>query len=163
MNRPRNQLLAGPAFPLEQDRALAFSHPRDQLIHLQHGGTASHQRRPFILTLQFFTEPGILPDELTVVETPLHHQLDIFLLKRLGQIVVGPLFDRFNRPFKRPERRQHDDRRVRTHPFELTQHGQSVDCAHSNIRQHQIHAPLASTRNDFFSAGKGLNGIPFLL
>ena len=103
MDRPRNQFLAGPAFPLQEHRALAVGHPSHHLIHFQHGGTASHQRRPFIFALQLFTKPGILSDESAVIETPLDHQLDILFLKRLGEIVVGSLLDRFDRTFQRPE------------------------------------------------------------
>ncbi len=163
MDCPRNQLLAGPAFPLQEHRALALGHPSHQLIHLQHGGTASHQRRPFILTLQLFTKVGIFPDESAVIETPLDHQLDILFLKRLGEIVVGPLLDRFDRTFKRSERCQHHDRRVRTHTFEFPQDCQSIDRTHTNICQHQIHSPLASASDDLFSAGEGFNSVAFLL
>ena len=163
MDRPRNQLLAGPAFPLQEHRALALGHPSHQLIHFQHSGTASHQRSPFIFALQLFTKPGILSDESAVIETPLDHQLDILFLKRLGEIVVGPLLNRFDRTFKRSERGQHHDRRVRTHAFKLTQDRKPIDRAHTNICQHQIHAPLASTSDDLFSTGEGFNGIAFLL
>ena len=47
-----------------------------------------------------------------MVETALNDQLDLLFLKRLGQIVVGPLLDRFDRAFKRSEGGQHDDRGV---------------------------------------------------
>src|ERR1043165_3541301 len=151
MNRPRNQFLSGSALPLQEYRALAFGYTSHQLIDFQHGRTASYQGRPFIFALQFFTKPGILSDEAAVIETPLDHQLDILFLKRFGEIVVGPLSDSFDRTFQRAERSQYHHGCIRPHTFKLTQHCESIDRAHTNICQNQIHSTLASASDDLFS------------
>ena len=61
MNRPGDQLLPGPALPLQQHRAPALRDPGHQLIDIQHRRAAPDQRRPLFFFFQFNSEALVFP------------------------------------------------------------------------------------------------------
>jgi len=107
----RHQLLPGAALALNQDRDIGGSHTFDDFEHLLHGRTgADHgleaavatQLRPQRLVLN--SELGSLPG-ITYQETQLVH------LERLGEILVGPGTNGFNRQPLRSVSCDNNDRR----------------------------------------------------
>jgi hypothetical protein len=75
MDCPRNQLLAGPAFPLQEHRALALGHPSHQLIHSSMADCFPPAEIIHLYS-STFTKVGIFPTRRQDRDS-LDHQLDI--------------------------------------------------------------------------------------
>lgn len=89
-------------------------------------------------------------------------ELDLLLLERLGQIIIGALSDGLDRPFHGPEGRQEHDGGVRAALLEFPQHRDAVHGAHEEIRQDEVEAPLAAPRNRVGAVGGCLHVVAFL-
>ena len=83
-------------------------------------------------------------------------QAELIEFERFRDVVVGAELHRFDRGVGRRERRQHEDSCPRRALLDGTEHGESVDAAHSEIGEDEIeHGGLEGLERCFAAVGHG--------
>ncbi len=108
VDRLGDQLLARAGLPLDQDGGLRPGDVADQLEDLVHPLVlADDVVEPEVL-LELLAKAEDLVLELAFLQGPVHHQLQVGRIDRLGQEVVGAQAHGLDHPVDRAEGRRHD-------------------------------------------------------
>ena len=111
VDRLGDQLLAGAGLPLDQDRALGPRDVPDQLEDLVHPRVLADDVVEAVVLLELLAElEAPRPASARFFERPVHDELQVGRVDRLGQEVVGAQPHRLDHPVDRAERGR-DDRR----------------------------------------------------
>src|SRR5215470_12832509 len=89
VNRPRNQLLSGPAFPADQDITPRICDLLDYIEHFLHGLTLAHDFGERRLAGHFALQQHVLRGEPPLFQRIADDQLHFVDLERFGEVVVG--------------------------------------------------------------------------
>jgi hypothetical protein len=140
MERPRKELLAGPALTFEQHGDVggggAMQLQRDVL---QRRILADDLRRAAALR-QFFFKKNIFRGKPPLNERALHHQQQVIGIDRLGEEIERAFLHRGNGILNAAERGHHDDRQLRIEVLRGAEHAESVAFGEPEVSQH--HAEL---------------------
>ena len=103
-----DQLLAGAGLALDQDGALGPGDVADQLEDAVHLRVLADDVVEAVALLELLAEPQDLVLKRPLLQRPVHHQLQVVRVDRLGQEVVGPQPHRLDDAVDRAEAGRHD-------------------------------------------------------
>src|SRR6476620_5193283 len=101
MQAARDQFLAGPAFALDQNRAVGVGDLVNQAVNELHFLARSNDVLKFVFVLEFLAEVDVLPQGRLIIQSALHRHLQLVDLKWLGYVIVSAHLHRFDRGFHR--------------------------------------------------------------
>src|SRR5438105_3018919 len=101
MQAARDQFLTGPAFALDQNRAVGVGDFVNQAVNELHLLARSNDVLKFVFILELFAEVNVLPQGRLIIESALHRHLQLVDLERLGHVIVSAHLHRFDRRFHR--------------------------------------------------------------
>ena len=136
MDRLGDQLLAGTAFTLEQDRAAPRRDLCDQVEDLLHRRALPDDVPETVALLQGFLEPRVFFAQPPVLGCVLDGQQDLVVLERLGDEVEGTELGGPHRLLDGPERGEDDGDGARIELGEFLEHLQPVHVGHHQVEQH---------------------------
>ena len=96
VQRPRHQLLAGAAFPLDQHRGPRGRRLPDGVEHLLHGRGCPQNVLEPVLRIQLRLQPLVLRAHLPLRQRALQQQLEAVQVHGLGQEIVGAALHGFH-------------------------------------------------------------------
>ena len=153
MNRAGDELLAGAAFPGDQDRRPARRGLNDQVEHLLHPRTAPDDaREPLVLRLQGLSQRGVLRHQLPPLDGVADDDQHLVVLERLGDVVERPALHRRDRGLDRREGRDHENRQVVVELLELLERGEPVHAGHHHVDDDRVERKRAGQLEPFLSA-----------
>ena len=140
VDRARDQLLARAGFTLDQHGRRRASHPRDQLVHLEHHRALAHDVLQVRLALRRLGL--LLLDQPLAFQGAPDGQAQLLDVERLRYVVVRAPLDRLHRAGDVAERGDQDDRRRRRLARERREHVEPARALHAHVRDDQIVAAL---------------------
>ena len=139
VERPRDELLAGAALAVDQNRRPAGRRLDDQVEHLAHARAAADDlAEPVGARLQVLAERAVLGDEPALRQGVAQHDEHFVVLERLGDVVVRPALHRRNGVLDRGERRDHQHRQVVVDFLELVERRDAVHARHHHVHDRRV-------------------------
>ena len=133
VQRPRDELLAGAALAVDQNRRPARRGLDDEVEHLAHARAAADDlAEPVRARLQVLTQRAVLGDEPALRQRVAQHDQHFVVLERLGDVVVRPALHRGDRVLDRRERRDHQHRQVVVDLLDLVERRRCRPCPASS-------------------------------
>src|SRR4029079_10604572 len=133
MQAARDQFLAGPAFALNQNRAVGVGNLVNQAINELHFLARSNDVLKFILILELLAEVNVLPEGRLIIQSALHRHLQLVDLKWLGHVIVSAHLHRFDRGFHRGISGYQNHRGLPEMLAVVAQYIEPGHCFHPNI------------------------------
>src|SRR6266567_967542 len=96
-----DQFLAGPAFALDQNRAVGVGDFVNQAVNELHFSACADDVLKFVFVLELLAEVNVLPQRRLIIEGALYGHLQLVDLERLGHVIVRAHLHRFDRGFDR--------------------------------------------------------------
>ena len=138
MDCPRDQLLAGSAFAAQHDGAVGRRAARDQAEHGLHGGALADDVLEPVAGAVLVVGSGRPAQGATPVEDPPDRQLQVFGLKRLGQVILGAELHRLHGGADLVQTGDHDHVDVRPRLLDPAQHLDAVHLRHLDVQHQQV-------------------------
>ena len=135
----RDQLLAGAALALDQNRRSARRRLDDQVEHLPHPRAAADDVRELVVALlDVLAQVAVLVDQ----PPPLHRVADddehFVVLERLGDVVERAALHRRDRALDRRVGGDDDDREVLVDPLQLVERRDAVEARHHDVDDRRV-------------------------
>ena len=151
VNRARDQLLAGAALALDENRRSARRRLDDQVEHLPHPRAPADDVGELVVPLlDVLAQVAVLVHQ----PPPLHRVADddqhFVVLERLGDVVERAALHRRDRALDRRVGGDDDDRQVLVDPLQLVERGDAVEARHHDVddapRRTAARAPARALR-----------------
>jgi hypothetical protein len=135
----RDQLLAGTAGAANQHRQIGLRHLLDRLEDAPHGGAGPDQVVEAEVPFDSGAQDPVLAGETGALEGSHHHETDLVVVERLGDVVVGPQLHRFDRDLLVAVGGDHHHRRLGLALLGGPEHVHSTRAASQRqIRQYEV-------------------------
>ena len=136
VERPRRQLLPGPALAPQQHAHVGGPGAADEMVRLAHRGGVADQ--PAELARELLPQPSVLAAQRQHLPRPPRHRADLLVVEGLGDVVVRPELEGPHRdPLVAVRRHEHEEgaRMPRAH---LLQELHAVHRRHAEVGDHQV-------------------------
>ena len=134
MNGACHQLLAGTAFPGDQNRRAARCRLDDQVEDLLHPRTASDNPGELLIGgLQILAQRRVLSPQPPTFDRVADHDEHLVVLERLGDVVEGAPLHRADRALDRGEGGHHQNGQLLIELLELVEGGDAVHTWHHHV------------------------------
>ena len=161
MQRSRDELLAGTALAVDQNRGAARRRLHDQIEDLLHPrASADDLAEPVGMRLQILPEDTILGDEAALGEGVPYDGQHFVVLERLGDVVEGAPLHRGDGALDRRERRDHQHRQLVVYFSQLVERGHPVHARHHDVDDGGIERHGAGELEAFGGISGEANGMP---
>src|SRR5678815_1593739 len=155
MNHLRHELLAGARLAPDQYGGGGRRRLLDDLIDLPHAGAAADHAAEASLLAQLATQHLHLAQRVLALDDLVEQNLEALRLDRLGQVVVGALFDRLNRRLHTALRRQQDHRTLRIIALERLEELEATHARHDEVGDDDGGPERRHARQRIFAVGRG--------
>ena len=160
----RDELLAGAALALNQDRRPAGRRLNDQVEHPPHRRAASDDVvEVAVLLLNVLPQRPVLVDQAPALERVLDDDEHFVVLERLGDVVERAALHRGDGVLDRRERGHHDDRQLVVEFLERLERRHAVDARHHHVDDGGVERDVAGELDALLAAGGQAHGIPLAL
>src|SRR6266550_1473769 len=133
MQAARDQFLTGPAFALNQNRAVGVGDFVNQAINELHFLARSNDVLKFIFILELLTEVNVLPEGRLIIQSALHRHLQLVDLERLRHVIVSAHLHRFDCGFHRGISSDQNHGGLPEMLAHVPEHVEAGHCFHSNV------------------------------
>ena len=162
VNGARDQLLAGSAFPLNQDRRTTGRSLNDEIEDLPHLRAAAHDVGKLrVAFLNVLTKGPVLGDEPIPFHGVTQHRQDFVVLERLGNVVEGASLHGRDGAFDRRVRRNHDDGQLFVELAQLLEGLHAIEHGHHDVDNCSIEGIGPCQLEAFGAISRTANGIAF--
>ena len=160
MERPRDELLAGTALAVDQNRGAARRRLHDQVEDLLHPrGAADDLAEPVGVRLQILAEHAVLGDEAALGEGVADDGQHFVVLERLGDVVEGAPLHRGDGALDRRERGDHQHRQLVVYFLQLVERGHAVHARHHDVDDGGVEGDRAGELEAFGGVSGEANGM----
>ena len=160
MDLARDELLARPALPHDQDRRGRRRGPGDLGAQLLHRRALTHEDG---LLVELLPQPLVLGDEAVARQGVLERDQDPLALRRLLQEVHGSPPRRLHRRGDVAMPGDHQDRRGRFALGDPVEDLQPVHAGHLDVEENRVDALRVEARESSLSVGRGQHLITLVL
>src|SRR5947208_16845897 len=129
----RDQFLAGPAFALDQNRAVSVGDFVNQAVNELHFSACADDVLKFVFVLEFLAEVNVLPQRRLIIEGALYGHLQLVDLERLGHVIVRAHLHRFDRGLHGCVRGNQNHGGLPEMLAHVPEHVEAGHCFHSNV------------------------------
>src|SRR5438552_96014 len=129
----RDQFLAGPAFALDQNRAVGVGDFVNQAVNELHFSACADDVLKFVFVLELLAEVNVLPQRRLVIEGALYGHLQLVDLERLGHVIVRAHLHRFDCGFHRGVGGDQNHRGLPEMLAHVPEHVEAGHCFHANV------------------------------
>ena len=160
MEGARDQLLAGAAFAVDQNRGPARRRLHDQVEDLLHPRAAADDlAEPVGMMLQVLAQHAILGDQAALREGVAHDGEHFVVLERLGDVVKRATLHRRDGALDRRERGNHQHRQVVVDLLQLVERGHAVHARHHDVDDRGVEGARAGELEALGGIGREANGM----
>ena len=151
VNRLGDQLLARPAFALQQHRRAAGCNLRDQVENLEHGFALAHDVLKVVTLFERALELNVFFFRFLASDGRTHVGQQFFVVPRLLDEVCGSGLHGAHRVLHRAIGRDHDDGLLRVQHSNLRQHVHPVLIGERQVEQDHVKGTFSNLRHPFTS------------
>ncbi len=138
VNRPRDELFAGSAFSLDEDRGLGRSGQTDEVEDFAHRLGLADDPPEAVLARKLLFQAPVLFGELPPLGPLLDGEQDFLVLEGLGNVVERALPHRLDRALDRRVGGDDDHDGVRISPADLAQDFQTRAVGEHEVQEDQV-------------------------
>ena len=139
VQRARDQLLAGPALAVDQDRRPARRRLDDQVEHLAHPRALADDLAEVVgVRLEVLAERAVLGDQPVLRQRVAQDDQHLVVLERLADVVEGAALHRRDRVLDRRVGGDHQHRQVVVDLLELVERGHAVHARHHHVDDRRV-------------------------
>ena len=155
----RQQFLAGAGLAADEHRGIALRHAGSHFQHVQQHFRSPDDALESVLLVQADAQAAHFLDQFLMLHGAVHHQHQLFVIDRLGDVVVGSGLHGSHGGLHGAKCRNHHDGGLRILLANLLQQIQSGDAGHLQIGDDQRRSILLDAAQRFIAAGGGGGGI----
>ena len=138
MNGAGQQFFTCARFTGDHDVSVTDRNGGGHVVNLLHGERATDYAGKIVTPLQFRMQVTVLSQEAFAFKSLGDGQLDLIILKRFGNIVVGSGAQRLHRILDRAVSRNHDNRQRGLILLKFCEQLQAIHFRHFDIGDHKI-------------------------
>ena len=164
VNGAGDELFAGAALALNEDRRSARRRLNDQVEHAPHRRAAPDDVvEVAVLLLDVLPQRAVFVDQAAALERVLDDDEHFVVLERLGDVVERAALHRGDGVLDRRVRRHHDDRQLVVQLLQRLERRHAVDAGHHHVDDGRVERDVAGELDAFLAAGRQPHGIALAL
>jgi hypothetical protein len=160
VNGPRHELFADAALPRDQHRRLEVGDLRDSLEHGLHLARLGGELLEAGLLADLLLEGAVLAAERLALLRLLQGEEQLLGLEGLGDVVVGPRFDCFDRQVQASVGAHDDDGDLGALGFQGREQVEAAHLGHAHIGEHEVGSERLEQAQRLLAVGGGLDLVP---